>query len=333
MLSHLLHSLLLRSVLAALSAFLIMLFLGKPTIALLQKLQMEQVIRTVGPKSHLKKAGTPTMGGCLMIIAIVIAVLLFSNLSTLTVWLVLIATIGFSAIGFSDDYLKVILKNNRGLRSRWKYFWQSVLGLVCAILFAVVLHTDNSLTIPFARLALPMGLWSIVLYYFVIVGSSNAVNLTDGLDGLVSIPVLLVALGLGIFAYLSAQPSMSEMTVICGAIAGACLGFLWFNAYPAQMFMGDVGALALGAALGLIAIVIHQEIILAIMGGIFVLETLSVILQVGSFRLRKGKRIFKMAPIHHHFELAGLPETQVVIRFWIVTAILVVIGLLSLVYS
>ncbi len=344
MLVWLIHSLLLRCFLAAMTSLILSLMFGKPAIRLLQQLQMGQVIRQVGPQSHLKKAGTPTMGGVLIVLSIVISTLLWADLTNVYVWVALLVLVGFAAIGWADDYLKVVLKNNRGLRSRWKYCWQSVLGIVAGVVLYYLLKQtgDVVLTIPYVHYAPYLGIGSLLLSYLVIVGGSNAVNLTDGLDGLVIVPVMLVALGLGVFAindstvylvshvYLPHATGAGDMAVICAAVFGAGLGFLWFNAHPAQVFMGDVGALALGALLGVIAIVIHQEIILAIMGGVFVLETVSVILQVGSFRLRKGKRIFKMAPIHHHFELSGWAETKVVARFWIITIILVMIGLASL---
>lgn len=333
-----LQTLITRSLCAGVTALLITLILGGPTIRILQKLQMKQVVREKGPQSHLKKSGTPTMGGVLIISAIVISTLLWADWRDPFVWVALLALVGFAAIGWADDHLKVILKNSRGLRSRWKYFWQSVLGIIAAIALYYYLHQSGNtqLLLPFAvHNALPLGVGLTVLSYFVIVGTSNAVNLTDGLDGLVIVPVILVAGGLGLLAYLTGTPHVGlhsaiayvpgagEMTVVCAAMMGAGLGFLWFNAHPAEMFMGDVGALALGAGLGVIAIVIRQEIVLFIMGGIFVLETVSVMLQVGYFRLSGGKRIFKMAPIHHHFELKGWPETKVVIRFWIITVLLV----------
>jgi phospho-N-acetylmuramoyl-pentapeptide-transferase len=344
MLAWLIHSLLFRCLLSAITSLVFSLALGKFTIGFLQKLQMGQVIRQVGPESHLKKSGTPTMGGVLIVLSIVVATLLWANLTNIYVWMALLILVGYGAIGWADDYLKVVLKNSRGLRSRWKYFWQSVLGIIASVVIYVLLKKtgDIVLTIPYGHYLLYIGIGTLVLSYLVIVGASNAVNLTDGLDGLVIFPVILVAMGLGVFAVCSANvylasnslipyvPGAGDMAVICAAIVGAGLGFLWFNAHPAQLFMGDVGALALGALLGVIAIVIREEIILAIMGGIFVLETLSVVLQVGSFRLREGKRIFKMAPIHHHFELCGWAETKVVIRFWIITVILVLIGLATL---
>ena len=339
------QDLLVRCFLSGLTALILSLFLGKPNIALLKKLQMGQVIRTVGPESHLKKSGTPTMGGVLIIFTILVSTLLWANLQDIYVWVALLVLVGFAAIGWADDYLKVVLKHHKGLASRWKYFWQSVLGIIAGVILYEMLNKtgDVFLVIPFLHSHLIyVGMGIVILSYLVIVGGSNAVNLTDGLDGLVIFPVILVAIGLGVFAFVSSNvtlantalvpfvPYAGEMAVISSAIVGAGLGFLWFNAHPAQMFMGDVGALALGALLGVIAIVVREEIILAIMGGIFVLETVSVILQVGSFKLRKGKRIFKMAPIHHHFELSGWAETKVVTRFWIITLVLVLIGLASL---
>ena len=335
----------LRSVLAALTALLLALFLGKPAIAYLQQQQIGQVVRDNGPQSHLEKRGTPTMGGVLILFAISISVLLWSNWCDAYIWVVLAVMLGFGVIGWLDDYLKLVLKHSQGLRSRWKYFWQSVFGLAAACLLYYLLHQthNTALLIPFfSHLYIPLGLGLVVLSYFVIVGSSNAVNLTDGLDGLAIMPVMLVAGALGIFAYVSSNhnfsqyllipfvPGAGEMAIFCASMVGAGLGFLWFNTYPAQIFMGDVGALALGAALGAIAIVVRQELILLIMGGVFVIETLSVVLQVGYFKWSGGKRIFKMAPLHHHFELKGWAEPKVIVRFWIVTVILVLVGLASL---
>lgn len=335
----------LRSVLAALTALLISLCLGKPMIRRLQRQQIGQVVRDDGPQSHLNKSGTPTMGGILILLSIAVSSLLWSNWHDGYFWIVLGVTLGFGVIGWLDDYLKLVLKNPIGLRSRWKYFWQSVLGIAAAIGLYLLLrssHNTNLLIPFFSHLYVPLGVGLVVLAYFVIVGASNAVNLTDGLDGLAIMPVMLVAGALGIFAYVSSNhsfanyllipfvPGAGEMAVFCSSMVGAGLGFLWFNTYPAQIFMGDVGALALGAALGVIAVVVRQELILFIMGGVFVLETVSVILQVGYFKWSGGKRIFKMAPIHHHFELKGWPEPKVIVRFWIITVILVLIGLASL---
>ena len=335
-----------RALSAALTALLITLFSGKFVISWLNKMQVGQVIRDDGPKTHLKKGNTPTMGGCLILFAITISVLLWAKLDSQFVWLLLFVLLGFGAIGFCDDYLKLVLKNPRGLRAKYKYFLQSVLALIAVLwlYFALNRYMDFSLSIPFTKaFVLPLGAWVILLGYFVIVGSSNAVNLTDGLDGLVIFPVVLVAAGLGLYAYITTNSTFADhlllndmpnvgieaLVVFCAAICGAGFGFLWFNAYPADVFMGDVGSLALGAVLGAIALIIRQELVFFIMGFLFVMETVSVILQVGSYKLRK-KRIFKMAPLHHHFELKGWPETKVVIRFWILTIIFVLIGLMAL---
>jgi phospho-N-acetylmuramoyl-pentapeptide-transferase len=284
------------------------------------------------------------MGGALILVAIVVATLLWANLGNRFVWIVLGVTVAFGLIGFWDDYLKLVVGDSRGLIARYKYFWQSVAGLSAAIALYLTARTpaETTLIVPFFKdFVLPLGPLFIVVAYFVIVGSSNAVNLTDGLDGLAIMPSVLVAGALGVFAYASGNvvfagylgipyiAGTGEVLVICSAIFGAGLGFLWFNTYPAQVFMGDIGALALGAALGVIAVVVRQEIVLFIMGGVFVMETVSVILQVGSFKLR-GKRIFRMAPIHHHFELKGWAEPKVIVRFWIITVVLVLVGLATL---
>lgn len=341
---HVFQYLTLRAILASLTAFLISLLLGPKLIRSLSYHQIGQHVRHDGPKIHLTKAGTPTMGGALILIAIVLTTLLWANLNNRNIWMVLIAIVGFGLIGFADDYLKLVLKNSKGLVPRWKYFWQSVVGLGIAIALyrSAQLPIETQLVIPFFKnLLIPLGIFYIPWVYLVIVGSSNAVNLTDGLDGLAILPTVLVGGALGIFAYLTGNityakylaipfvPGAGEIVVICGAIVGAGLGFLWFNTYPAQIFMGDVGALGLGAALGCIAVVVRQEIVLLIMGGVFVLETISVILQVVSFKLT-GKRIFRMAPIHHHFELKGWPEPRVIVRFWIITVVLVLLGLATL---
>ncbi len=334
----------LRTIFAALTALIISVVCGPPIIRLLARAQIGQVVRDDGPQSHLSKTGTPTMGGVLILISIAVTTLLWSNLHNIYIWVVLAVTIAFGAIGWVDDYRKLILKDSRGLPARWKYLWQSVCGLLCAVCLYMLAHTpaETSLLIPFFKnLAIPLGMFYVVLTYFVIVGTSNAVNLTDGLDGLAILPTVLVAGALGIFAYITGHmkiaeyltlpfiPGVGEIAVFCGAIVGSGLGFLWFNAYPAQIFMGDVGALGLGAALGVIAVVVRQELVLFIMGGVFVAETVSVMLQVGSYKLRK-KRIFKMAPIHHHFELAGWPEPRVIVRFWILTVVLVLFGLATI---
>ncbi|MES2142673.1 MAG: phospho-N-acetylmuramoyl-pentapeptide-transferase [Pseudomonadota bacterium] len=341
---HVFQYLTLRAILASLTAFLISLLLGPKLIRSLSYHQLGQPIRGDGPQTHLNKAGTPTMGGALILIAIVLTTLLWANLNNRMIWIALTAIVGFGLIGFVDDYLKLILKNPRGLAPRWKYFWQSLLGLGIAIFLyrSAQLPIETQLVIPFFKnWLIPLGIFYIPWVYLVIVGSSNAVNLTDGLDGLAILPTVLVGGALGIFAYLTGNmtyakylaipfvPGAGEMVVICGAIVGAGLGFLWFNTYPAQIFMGDVGALGLGAALGCIAVIVRQELVLLIMGGVFVLETVSVILQVISFKLT-GKRIFRMAPIHHHFELKGWPEPRVIVRFWIITVVLVLFGLATL---
>ncbi|MDM7481225.1 MAG: phospho-N-acetylmuramoyl-pentapeptide-transferase [Halomonas sp.] len=334
----------LRVILAALTALMLCLWLGPWVIRRLVEGQIGQAVRDDGPQSHLSKAGTPTMGGAMILLAIAISTLLWGDLTNYYVWIVLLVTLGFGAIGWVDDYRKVVEKNPRGLPARWKYFWQSVVGLGAAITLYATATTpaETSLLIPlFKDVALPLGLFYIVLSYFVIVGSSNAVNLTDGLDGLAIMPTVLVAMGLAVFAYASGNAVFAnylhipfiqgtgELAIFCATIAGAGLGFLWFNTYPAQVFMGDVGALALGAALGVVAVIVRQEIVLFIMGGIFVLETVSVILQVGSYKLT-GRRIFRMAPLHHHYELKGWPEPRVIVRFWIITVVLVLLGLATL---
>jgi phospho-N-acetylmuramoyl-pentapeptide-transferase len=334
----------LRAILAALTALVIALVLGPIIIRLLAKAQIGQVVRDDGPQSHLSKTGTPTMGGVLILAGIALTTLMWSDLSNVYVWVVLAVTLSFGVIGWVDDYRKLIKNDPRGLPSRWKFFWQSVCALLAAIFLYYIAQTpaETSLLVPFFKnFAIPLGIFYVVFTYFVIVGTSNAVNLTDGLDGLAILPTVLIAGALGIFAYITGNIKLSEylvlpyisgvgeIAVFCGAIVGSGLGFLWYNAYPAQIFMGDVGALSLGAALGTIAVLVRQELVLFIMGGVFVAETVSVILQVGSFKLR-GKRIFKMAPIHHHFELVGWPEPRVIIRFWILTVILVLFGLATI---
>ncbi len=334
----------LRSILAALTALLISFLVGPTMIRKLAEHQVGQRVRSDGPQTHLSKAGTPTMGGALILVAIVAATLLWADLANRFVWITLGVTVAFGLIGFWDDYLKLVVGDSRGLIARYKYFWQSVAGLGAAIALYVTARNEieTTLIVPFFKdFVLPLGPLFIVLAYFVIVGSSNAVNLTDGLDGLAIMPAVLVAGALGVFAYASGNvlfanylgipyiAGTGEVLVICAAIFGAGLGFLWFNTYPAQVFMGDIGALALGAALGVIAVIVRQEIVLFIMGGVFVMETVSVILQVGSYKLR-GKRIFRMAPIHHHFELKGWAEPKVIVRFWIITVVLVLVGLATL---
>ncbi|WP_428035556.1 phospho-N-acetylmuramoyl-pentapeptide-transferase [Amphritea sp.] len=334
----------LRGILGVLTALAISLLLGPALIRKLKSKQIGQTVRNDGPESHFSKAGTPTMGGALIILAIMISSLLWSDLSNRYTWIVLGVTFVFGAVGWVDDYRMVIEKSTRGLPARWKYFWQSVGGFGAAIILYVTAQSpaETQLIIPiFKDVAIEMGLFFIVFTYFVIVGTSNAVNLTDGLDGLAILPTVLVAGALGFFAYLGGNVNFAnylhipyiagsgELIIICGSIVGAGLGFLWFNTYPAQVFMGDVGALALGAALGVIAVIVRQELVLMIMGGVFVIETVSVILQVASFKLT-GRRIFRMAPLHHHFELKGWPEPRVIVRFWIITVVLVLIGLATL---
>jgi phospho-N-acetylmuramoyl-pentapeptide-transferase len=333
-----------RAILSTLTALIVSFAIGPYFIRRLQTKHVGQMIREEGPRSHFSKAGTPTMGGTMLLIGIAVATLLWGNLANRYVWLVLLATLGFGAIGWFDDYRKLILKNSEGLLPRWKFFWQSVFALIIAIyLYATAtLPVETQLIIPFFKnVAINLGWFYIIFVYFVIVGTSNAVNLTDGLDGLAILPAVMVGGALGIFAYATGNfnfakylmipyiPGVGEVVIICGAIAGAGLGFLWFNTYPAQVFMGDVGALGLGAALGVIAVIVRQELVLLLMGGIFVMETVSVIIQVISFQLT-GKRLFKMAPLHHHFELKGWPEPRVIVRFWIITFILVLCGLATL---
>ncbi len=334
----------LRTILAVLTALLISFIVGPAMIRRLSRYKIGQTVRDDGPQSHLVKTGTPTMGGALILVAVAVATLLWADLGNRYVWIVLLTTLAFGAVGMWDDYRKLVLKDAKGLAARWKYLWQSVFGFAAAIALYTtsVSPIETQLLVPFFKdLVFDLGPWFILLAYFVIVGSSNAVNLTDGLDGLAILPTVLVAGALGVFAYATGHvqiagylliphlPGVSELTVLCGALVGAGLGFLWFNAYPAQVFMGDVGALALGAALGTLAVAVNQEIALFIMGGVFVVETVSVMLQVASFKLT-GRRIFRMAPLHHHFELKGWPEPRVIVRFWIITVILVLVGLASL---
>ena len=332
----------LRIILGVLTALIIAFVIGPRMIRALSKYQ--QPIRDDGPQTHLLKAGTPTMGGALILVALAISTLLWSDLSNHYVWIVLLTTAGFGAIGFLDDYRKLIKKDPKGLRAKEKYLYQSIVGLLAAIvLYATAsMPEQTELIIPFFKdLTIDLGLWFILFTYLVIVGTSNAVNLTDGLDGLAIMPTVLVGGALGLFAYAAGHaqfaeylgiPKISgagEVAIFCGAIVGAGLGFLWFNTYPAQVFMGDVGALALGAALGVVAVVARQELVLFIMGGVFVVETLSVIVQVASYKLT-GKGVFRMAPIHHHFELKGWAEPKIIVRFWIITLILVLFGLATL---
>jgi len=357
----------LRAVLACMTALFISFIVGPKVIAWLTRMKIGQAVRDDGPRTHLAKAGTPTMGGALILVSITVTTLLWGDLGNRFVWVTLLVTVGYGAIGWVDDYRKVVHRNPKGLSARAKFFWQSVIGLIAAVYLAFsVSAPDNArfaqmfvgwvasgfnlslppkadLIVPFVKsISYPLGVWGfIALTYCVIVGTSNAVNLTDGLDGLAIMPTVMIGAALGIFAYVSGNAIFArylqfpyiagagELAVICGAMAGAGLGFLWFNAYPAEVFMGDVGALALGAALGTMAVIVRQEIVLFIMGGVFVVETLSVIVQVASFKLT-GKRVFRMAPIHHHYELKGWKENQVVVRFWIITMLLVLFGLSTL---
>jgi phospho-N-acetylmuramoyl-pentapeptide-transferase len=358
----------LRAVLASMTAMFIGMAAGPWVIRRLTEMKIGQAVRNDGPQSHLKKSGTPTMGGALILISIGVSTLLWMDLSNRFVWVVLIVTLGFGWIGWVDDYRKVVHRNPKGMSAREKYFWQSLIGLSAAIYLAFAIAAPSTEKVPevfmnwvssgftlplparselivpfFKNVGYPLGIWGfILLTYLVIVGTSNAVNLTDGLDGLAILPASMIGAALGIFAYVVGRadfsryllfpyiPGAGELTIICAAIAGAGLAFLWFNAYPAQVFMGDVGALALGGALGTIAVITRQEIVLFIMGGVFVVETLSVMLQVTYFKWTGGKRIFLMAPLHHHYELKGWKETQVVVRFWIITIMLVLVGLSTL---
>ncbi len=334
----------LRGILGVLTALMISFWVGPAMIRRLGVRQLGQTVRKDGPQSHLAKAGTPTMGGALIIVAIAVSTLLWADLSNRFVLAVLFATVSFGAIGWVDDYKKIINKDPRGIGAKAKFFWQTVSGLTIALFlyYTAKSPADTALIVPlFKNIIIDLGPVYILLAYLVIVGSSNAVNLTDGLDGLAIMPTVMVAAALGIFAYVMGHLKFSaylgfpyiagagEILIFCGAIVGAGLGFLWFNTYPAMVFMGDIGALALGAALGTVAVSVRQEIVLFIMGGVFVMETVSVILQVASFKLT-GKRIFRMAPLHHHFELKGWPEPRVIVRFWIISLILVLIGLATL---
>jgi phospho-N-acetylmuramoyl-pentapeptide-transferase len=335
-----------RGILAALSSLFLSLWMGPAVIRKLAQYKGGQPIRTDGPQTHFSKAGTPTMGGALILITVLLSVLLWGDLRNRYVWLVLAVMLAFGAIGWLDDWIKIVKRDPNGLKSRWKYLLQSIFGLAAG----VFLYMTADPTVPAATtffvpllkmVAIPLGAFFIVVAYFWIVGFSNAVNLTDGLDGLAIMPTVLVACALGVFAYASGNavfssylqipqiPGAGELVIICAAIAGAGLGFLWFNTYPAMVFMGDIGALALGAVLGTMAIIVRQELVLVIMGGVFVIETLSVMIQVASFKLT-GKRVFRMAPIHHHFELKGWPEPRVIVRFWIISVILVLVGLATL---
>ena len=335
----------LRAILAVMSSLALALLVGPSMIANLSRYQIGQVVRDDGPQTHLKKAGTPTMGGLLILVSIFVGTLLWADLSNRLVWIVMGVTLSFGLIGFWDDYLKLVKKNPKGLIARWKYLWQSVAGLGAALALWFTAHSpaDITLYLPFFKgFAQPLNMFGFMaLAYLMIVGMSNAVNLTDGLDGLAIMPAVMVAGALGVFAWSSGNvlfaqylsiPAIAgagEVLIFCSSLVGAGLGFLWFNSYPAQVFMGDIGALALGAALGIVAVIVRQEVVVLIMGGIFVLETASVILQVTSFKLT-GKRIFRMAPIHHHFELKGWAEPKVIVRFWIITFFLVLAGLATL---
>jgi phospho-N-acetylmuramoyl-pentapeptide-transferase len=334
----------LRAILGALTALGLSLLLGPAFIRRLERRQVGQPIRELGPESHFSKAGTPTMGGALILFTLVLATLLWSDLSNRYVWVVLLVTLAFGVIGWIDDYRKLVLKDSAGLPARWKYLLQSIAGLTAALYLYYTAESpaETQLILPFFKdFMLPLGFGYVVLTYFYIVGFSNAVNLTDGLDGLAIMPAVFVAVALGIFAYATGNTLIAdylgipyvagtgELVIFCAALAGAGLGFLWFNTYPAMVFMGDIGALAVGAALGLIAVLVRQEVVFVLMAGLFVMETVSVILQVASFKLT-GKRIFRMAPIHHHFELKGWPEPRVIVRFWIISVVLVLMGLATL---
>ena len=334
----------LRGVLSVVTALFISLMLGPAMIRKLGTHQLGQVVRADGPPTHFDKVGTPTMGGALILVAIAISTLLWADLSNRFVWVALLVTIAFGAIGWIDDYRKIVDKDTRGMGSGPKFFWQSVAGGGAAVYLYVTAQSpaEISLIVPvFKDVVIYLGPWFIVLTYLMVVGTSNAVNLTDGLDGLAIMPTVMVAGGLGVFAYVTGHSvfagylgipyiaGVGELLIFCAALTGAGLGFLWFNTYPAQVFMGDIGALSLGAALGIVAVMVRQEIVLLVMGGVFVMETASVILQVASFKLT-GKRIFRMAPLHHHFELKGWPEPRVIVRFWIITLVLVAIGLATL---
>ena len=333
-----------RAIMSVLTALILSFLIGPAMIRWLTRLKVGQTIRQDGPQTHLIKSGTPTMGGTMILFSVAMAVVLWGDLTNHYLLIITLTMLGFGAIGFVDDYQKVVYKDPEGMRSRTKFLLQSIVGLITAYaLFSMAtVPEETQLLIPYMKdTVIYLGAWSIVLSYFVIVGTSNAVNLTDGLDGLAIMPTVMIAGALGVFAYLSGHvyfsdylnipyiPGVGEVTIVAGALVGAGLGFLWFNAHPAQVFMGDVGSLAIGATLGTMAIAVKQELVLVIMGGIFVAETVSVILQVGSYKLRK-KRIFLMAPLHHHFEQKGWHESQVIVRFWVITIILVLIGLASL---
>ncbi|GAB3729507.1 phospho-N-acetylmuramoyl-pentapeptide-transferase [Luteimonas pelagia] len=332
-----------RSIVAALTALALSLWWGPAVIRKLAQFK-GQPIRSEGPKTHFSKAGTPTMGGALILMTVIVSVLLWGDLRNRYVWVVLAVLVAFGAIGWYDDWIKIVRRDPNGLASRWKYAMQSLFGLAAGVFLFMTADTQAATTffVPLLKdVAIPLGVLFVGVAYFWIVGFSNAVNLTDGLDGLAILPTVLVACALGVFAYASGNvvfseylqipqiPGAGELVIICAAIAGAGLGFLWFNTYPAMVFMGDIGALALGAALGTMAVIVRQELVLVVMGGVFVIETLSVMIQVASFKLT-GKRVFRMAPIHHHFELKGWPEPRVIVRFWIISVVLVLVGLATL---
>jgi phospho-N-acetylmuramoyl-pentapeptide-transferase len=334
----------LRGILGTLTALVICFVIGPAVIRKLTAIKFGQTVRQDGPATHLIKAGTPTMGGALILIAVFVATLLWADLTNRFIWVALFTTAAFGAIGWVDDWKKIVYKNPKGIGAAQKYFWQSVAGLGAALFLYYTARgpAETDLLLPlFKNFTLSLGPAYILLAYLVIVGTSNAVNLTDGLDGLAIMPTVMVATALGVFAYVVGNfnfssylgfpfvPGVGELLIFCAAIVGAGLGFLWFNTYPAMVFMGDIGALALGAAIGVVAVMVRQEIVLVIMGGVFVMETVSVMLQVVSFKLT-GKRIFRMAPLHHHFELKGWPEPRVIVRFWIISLILVLVGLATL---
>jgi phospho-N-acetylmuramoyl-pentapeptide-transferase len=334
----------LRAILGVLTALMISFLVGPEMIRRLGRFQIGQPVRDDGPQTHLVKAGTPTMGGALILVAVAIATLLWADLRNRYVWIVLLVTLSFGAIGWVDDYRKLVLKNSAGISARSKLAWQSViaLGVATTLYLSATSPAETALIVPFFKdVAISLGWFYVAVVWFVIVGSSNAVNLTDGLDGLAILPTVLIAGALAVFAYATGNVKFAvylgipyvrdaaEVVIFCGALVGAGLGFLWFNAYPAMVFMGDVGALALGAALGIVAVLVRQELVFMVMAGVFVMETVSVILQVASFRLT-GRRLFHMAPLHHHFELKGWPEPRVIVRFWIITVILVLVGLATL---
>jgi len=335
-----------RGILSALTALALSLWWGPAVIRRLAQYKGGQPIRQDGPQTHFSKAGTPTMGGLLILMTVLASVLLWGDLRNRYVWVVLLVMLAFGAIGWYDDWIKIVHRDPNGLKSRWKYLLQSLVGLAAGVFLYMTADPSvpaaTTFFVPLLKtVAIPLGGFFVVIAYFWIVGFSNAVNLTDGLDGLAIMPTVLVACALGVFAYASGNavfsnylqipqiPGAGELVIICAAIAGAGLGFLWFNTYPAMVFMGDIGALALGAVLGTVAVIVRQELILVVMGGVFVIETLSVMIQVASFKLT-GKRVFRMAPIHHHFELKGWPEPRVIVRFWIISVILVLVGLATL---